>query len=40
MKKMYDYPVLNGNLDTLRIMLKVYYKSHITDKMFEYRLIK
>ena len=40
MKKMYDYPVLNGNLDTLRVMLKIYYRSHITDKMFEYRLIK
>ena len=38
-KKMYDYPVLNGNLDTLRVMLKT-YKSHITDKMFEYGLIK
>ena len=39
-KIVYDYPVLNGYLDTLRAMLKAYYKSHITDKMFEYELLK
>ena len=39
-KTVYDYPVLNGLLDTLRTMLKAYYKSHITDKMFEYELLK
>lgn len=39
-KIVYDYPVLNGYLDTLRTMLKAYYKSHITDKMFKYELLK
>lgn len=39
-KKVYDYPELNGNLETLRVKLKEYYKSHITDKMFEYELVK
>lgn len=39
-KKVYDYPALNGNLETLRVKLKEYYKSHITAKMFEYELIK
>ena len=38
--KAYDYPNLNGNLNSLRIKLKEYYKSHITDKMFEYELLK
>ena len=36
----YDYPSLNGNLDTLRTRLKEYYKSHITAKMFKYELLK
>ena len=36
----YDYPELNGDLDTLRVMLKTYYKSHITEKMFQYELLK
>lgn len=39
-KTVYDYPVLNGYLDTLRTMLKAYYKSHITRKMFKYELLK
>lgn len=39
-KTVYDYPVLNGHLDTLRVMLKAYYKSHITEKMFLYQLLK
>lgn len=39
-KIVYDYPVLNGYLDTLRTMLKAYYKSHITEKMFKYDLLK
>lgn len=39
-KIVYDYPDLNGLLDTLRVMLKAYYKSHITKKMFEYELLK
>ena len=36
----YDYPTLNGYLETLRTNLKTYYKSHITDKMFQYELLK
>lgn len=36
----YDYPTLNGYLETLRTNLKAYYKSHITDKMFQYELLK
>ena len=36
----YDYPTLNGYLETLRTNLKAYYKSHITDKMFKYELLK
>ena len=39
-KRDYDYPVLNGHLETLRTKLKEYYKSHITAKMFEYELLK
>lgn len=39
-KTVYDYPILNGYLDTLRTMLKAYYKSHITEKMFKYELLK
>lgn len=39
-KIVYDYPVRNGYLDTLRTMLKAYYKSHITEKMFKYELLK
>lgn len=35
-----DYPQLVGDLDSLRVMLKEYYKSHITDKMFKYELLK
>ncbi len=36
----YDYPQLNGDLGTLRIKLKEYYKKYITPLMFEYELIK
>lgn len=39
-KIVYDYPILNGYLETLRIKLKDYYKSHITEKMFKYQLLK
>lgn len=39
-KIVYDYPILNGYLEALRINLKKYYKSHITEKMFEYELLK
>ena len=39
-KIIYDYPSLNGYLETLKTMLKEYYKTHITEKMFKYELIK
>lgn len=39
-KTVYDYPTLNGYLVALRDALKAYYKSHITDKMFKYELLK
>ena len=38
--KRYHYPDLNGDLITLRNRLKDYYKSHITEKMFAYELLK
>lgn len=39
-KNSYDYPELNGDLESLRVKLKEYYKSHIWDKMFQYELVK
>ena len=39
-KTVYDYPILNSYLVSLRDNLKTYYKSHITDKMFKYQLLK
>lgn len=39
-KTVYDYPNLNSYLVSLRNNLKAYYKSHITDKMFKYELLK
>ena len=39
-KNIYDYPELNGDLNSLRDKLKEYYKSHITSKMFKYELLK
>lgn len=39
-ERIYHYPVLNGDLNTLRVKLKEYYKTHIADKMFEYELVK
>lgn len=38
--KKYEHLELNGHLETLRSMLKKYYKSHIAPKMFKYELIK
>ena len=32
--------ILNGYLETLRIHLKKYYKSYITEKRLEYELLK
>ena len=39
-KTVYDYPILNSYLVSLRNNLKAYYKSHITEKMFKYELLK
>ena len=39
-KTIYDYPTLNSYLVTLKNKLKAYYRSHITDKMFKYELLK
>lgn len=39
-KKVYDYPALNGDLKTMRGLIKDYYHSHIQDKLFEYEFIK
>lgn len=39
-KKVYDYPTLHGNLDSLRTLLKAYYKKYISPKMFKYELLK
>lgn len=39
-KNVYDYPELNGDLETLRVKLKEYYKTHIWGKMFQYELVK
>lgn len=39
-KTIYDYPILNGYLISLRDTLKAYYKSHITELMFRYELLK
>lgn len=39
-KHIYDYPELNGNLNTLKTLLKKYFKNHIAKKMFAYQLIK
>ena len=36
----YNYPELNGNLNTMKSRLKEYYKKHIESKMFEYELLK
>lgn len=39
-KKVYHNPELHGNLETLKSLLKKYYKEYITSKIFEYELIK
>lgn len=39
-KNIYDYPELNAELNTLKALLKTYYKTHIREKMFEYELVK
>ena len=39
-KNAYDYPELNSELNTLKVLLKKYYTTHIREKMFEYELVK
>lgn len=39
-KKIPDYPILNGNLNTLKSKLKQYYTKNILPKLFEYELLK
>lgn len=39
-KNIYDYPELNAELNTMKALLKTYYKTHIREKMFEYELVK
>lgn len=39
-KNVYDYPELNSELNTLKVLLKKYYTTHICEKMFEYELVK
>ncbi len=39
-KKVYHYPILNGELDNLKKKLKTYYATRITEKLFEYELLK
>ena len=38
--KVYDYPILNGNIESLRAKLKEYFKNYITPKLYLYKLIK
>ena len=39
-KNLYDYPELNGDLNTLKSKLKEYYKKTILNKLFFYELLK
>lgn len=39
-KIIYDYPKLNGDLNSLRVKLREYYKKYITPSMFKYELLK
>ena len=39
-KKVYDYAILNSDLETLKQKLKEYYKKYISEKMFKYELLK
>ena len=39
-EKIYDYPILNSYLISIKELLKEYYKTHIEDKLFKYELIK
>lgn len=39
-KKVYDYPALNGDLLTMRELIKDYYHSYIQENLFKYEFIK
>lgn len=39
-KKVYDYPELNGHLNTLKTMLKLYYNKEIVPVLFKYEFLK
>lgn len=39
-KIVYDYPELNSDLESLKSMLKVYYKKYIIPNLLKYELIK
>ena len=39
-KNIYDYPLLNGSLKTLKELVKQYYNNEIVPKLFEYEFLK
>lgn len=39
-KTVYDYPELNGHLNTLKQMVKKYYLDEIVPFLFEYQFLK
>jgi len=39
-KTVYDYPNLNGDINSLKTKLKIYYKKFIEPKCFKYELLK
>lgn len=39
-KKVYDYPELNGHLNSLKTMLKLYYNQEIVPVLFKYEFLK
>ena len=39
-KNIYDYPILNGYIETLKSKMMFYYKECIEEKLFKYQLVK
>lgn len=39
-KKVYNYPELNGDLNTLRVLLNNYYMDEIAPTLYKYELLK
>lgn len=39
-QNIYDYPELNGQINSLKAMLRTYYDEYIVNKLFEYELLK